>query len=149
DALAIGQLMAVRRHRAIRRRLRNSWSQAAMWAAAIVMRDPSGQDVAHMRFGERNEEVQTLAPNRTYQPLAKCVCLRRLNRPRGGPLDPSSPTFIGSAPFAGVIRPTSKEIAVDGFFRTPARRSRHNGERHAAWGCRRAPLIHRQGHRLI
>src|SRR5262245_32188222 len=44
------------------------------------MYDPLGQDVAQMRFGERNEKVQTLAPNGADQPFAKCVCLRRVNR---------------------------------------------------------------------
>ena len=92
NALAIGQVMAARRHRAIRRRLRNSWSQAAMWAAAIVVLDPSGQDLAQMGFGERNEKVQTLAPNGAYQPFTEWrlpAAVVRQNR--GGRLPTTNP----------------------------------------------------------
>ena len=63
DALARGQFMAVRRHRAIRTRLRNSWSQAAMLTAAIVMRDPSGQTLAAMGLTVLHTPVQAPQAN--------------------------------------------------------------------------------------
>jgi len=103
NALAIGQLMAVRRHRAIRRRVRKSRSQAAMWAAAIVMRDPSRQDVAQVRFGQRNEEVQTLAPNGANQAFAECVGMsgrvHRLRAVRPKPFESRIPfiRYIGAS----------------------------------------------------
>src|SRR5262249_3065104 len=39
-----------------------------------------GSGCRAVRFGERNEEVQTLAPNGAHKAFAKCVCLRGLNR---------------------------------------------------------------------
>jgi hypothetical protein len=50
-----------------------------MWAAAIVMGDSSGQDVAQMQLGQRNEEVQALAANGGHQAFAERIRLRSPN----------------------------------------------------------------------
>src|SRR5262245_50285977 len=80
DSMPIGQFVTVRLDNSNRRRIRKPGPQAAMWPTAVVMRHPSAHDLAQMRFGERNEEVQTLAANGTHEALAKGVRLRRLNR---------------------------------------------------------------------
>jgi len=57
DSTAIGQSVTVRRDASVTRRLRKPRPQAAMWPAAVVMRHPSRQDRAQMRFIEGNEKI--------------------------------------------------------------------------------------------
>ena len=51
-----------------------------MWAAFVVMANPLFQHYSQMTLTEGNQEVQTLAPDRSHQPFAVGVGLRRPNR---------------------------------------------------------------------
>ena len=66
DAMTIGQLMAVCRHHVMPTAdLEAQVPNWHMWPAAIEMRDPTGEDLAQMRFGERDERVQTISRRMT------------------------------------------------------------------------------------
>src|SRR5208282_4162114 len=58
---------------------RDSWPQAQVRAALVVMTNPLLQHHSQMIFTERNQKVQTLAPERSHQPFAIGVGLRRPN----------------------------------------------------------------------
>ena len=51
-----------------------------MRSASVVMAHPLSQHRSQMTFTERNQKVQTLAPDRSHQPFAVGVGLRRPNR---------------------------------------------------------------------
>jgi len=80
DSMSLRQLVTVRRLHSIRRRIRKARPQAAVWAAAIVMRDPQSKDPSEMPLIERNHEIQAFAADRSHQSFAKCVRLRCVNR---------------------------------------------------------------------
>jgi len=87
DFISLGQSMPVHRSQPgqgpilITMMIRwQSWPQAHVWAAFVVMANPFFQHRSQMTFAERNQKVQTLAPNRPHQPFAVGVGLRRPNR---------------------------------------------------------------------
>lgn len=59
---------------------RDPWSQTHMRPALVVMAHPLFQHHSQMTFTERNQEVQTFTPDRSHQPFAVGVALRRPNR---------------------------------------------------------------------
>jgi hypothetical protein len=59
---------------------RDPWPQAHVRSALVVMAYPLSQHRSQMTFTERNQEVQTLAPDRSHQPFAVGVGLWRPNR---------------------------------------------------------------------
>ena len=59
---------------------RHARAQGRVGTAAIVMQHPLKKDAAEVAFGQRNEEVEALAPNGSNEPFAKGVCLRATNR---------------------------------------------------------------------
>jgi hypothetical protein len=67
------------------------WPQAHVWAAFVIMANPFFQHHSQMTFAQRNQKVQTLAPNRPHQSFAVGVGLRRPNRrPQHPEANPSS-----------------------------------------------------------
>ena len=75
DAMAVGQLVTVRRHRAIKRRIRKSRFQAAVRPSAIVMADPLPKNGAKVAIGHRNREVQKDSTDCADHTLAEGVRL--------------------------------------------------------------------------
>ena len=59
---------------------RDARAQGRVGTAAIVMDHPLKKDVAEVAFGQRNEEVEALAPNGSNEPFAESICLRATNR---------------------------------------------------------------------
>jgi len=59
---------------------RDPWPQAHVRAAFVVMANPLFQRHSQMTFTERNQKVQTLAPDRSHQPFAVGIGLWRPNR---------------------------------------------------------------------
>ncbi len=62
--------------------LRDSRSQTHVWAALVVMANPLSQYQSQMPLAEWNQEVQTLAPERSHQPFAVRI---RLGSPNWRP----------------------------------------------------------------
>src|SRR4030095_13986649 len=56
-----------------RRRIGHAGPQRHMGARPVVMRSPISKDGTQVRFGHRNEPVQTLSPNRADRALADGV----------------------------------------------------------------------------
>ena len=75
DAVALANPMAAQTP-ARCRAIRNARSQARVRTPAIVVRDPLPKDSAEVPLVERNQPVQTLAPNRANHPFAERVRLR-------------------------------------------------------------------------
>jgi hypothetical protein len=93
-------------------------SQAGVRTAAVVMRHPSAHDVAQVRFGQRNEEVQTLArmvPDIYITVMHSGVTLSRFvggsrrsrsstvwrqnsSKPTGARASPEAPDVVSSSP---------------------------------------------------
>ena len=61
-------------------RIRHARSERHVRATAIVMSDPRSQDTTHVRFRERYDPVQTLAPDRADYPLADPIRHRAASR---------------------------------------------------------------------
>src|SRR5260370_25927482 len=59
---------------------RDPWPQAHVGSALVVMVNPFFQHHSQMTFTERNQEVQTFAPERSYEPFAIGIGLRCPNR---------------------------------------------------------------------
>jgi hypothetical protein len=56
-------------------RIRNARSEAGMWSAPVIMRDPLFEKTPQMPFIHRDQEVQTFAANCTDHSLTKSVVM--------------------------------------------------------------------------
>ena len=59
----------------------NVRAEARVWSAPIVVSHPRAHDMVDMALVERNQPIQTLAPDCANQAFAEGVPLRRPNRP--------------------------------------------------------------------
>lgn len=87
DLILLGPLMTTSRSQAFDGLLlitirRDSRSQTHVWAALVVMANPLSQYHSQMPLAEWNQEVQTLAPERSHQPFAVRI---RLGSPNWRP----------------------------------------------------------------
>ena len=80
DAMAVGQLVTLRRHQSIRRRIRKSRSQTAVRAPAVVVAGPLPKNGAQVTLGHRDHAVQTLTTDCADYALAMGIRLWNANR---------------------------------------------------------------------
>jgi len=80
-------------------RVRNSRSQARMWAPLIIVGNPLFQDSSHVPFVQRDEEIKTFPSNRAHEPFTKRI---RLRRPKRSPQDDDAQRLQGAIQFRRV-----------------------------------------------
>ena len=56
--------------------IRNTWAQRHVRTCGIEVRDPGFQNGPQMRFGNGDQPIQALAPNRADDSLADCIRFR-------------------------------------------------------------------------
>jgi hypothetical protein len=57
--------------------IRNAWSQARVWSSLIVVGNPLPQDRPKMLLTQRDHLVQACPADRSHQPFAVSIGLRR------------------------------------------------------------------------
>ena len=75
NAMAVGQVVTVRRRQSIGRRIRKSRSQTAVRAPAVVVAGPLPKNGAQVTLGHRDHAVQTLTTDCADYALAMGIRL--------------------------------------------------------------------------